>query len=929
MHLTVGERILLHLAEFGTYAERLEVPSEMAQQGIADAAGIYPQHVKRHIDPLLREGYMRERSAHVHGHQRRLKVYHLTDPGQEAAGRLREQVKRETVRVRDAAGVRATTIGDLLHAYPGKVTVPSLVSAVMEGNVVDIASVLQSPAEGFVARLAEAPRTETFVGRRNELDALISGNRIPRVFVVRGVPGIGKSSLAAKACEHLKESGHVYWHRIRPWDTRLSILAGLAEFLAAIGLPGLQSVLKGGNDGRAEPALREDLETTRCVLVFDDAHNAGVDVLGLLRFLKEATLQAPALRLIVLSRRAVSFYDRRDVSLDQVVHEIDLQGLQRDEIALLLPDLAERAMLMGLFEKFGGHPLFVELVRASLPHGTADPALSDMHRFLEEEVYEALSDRERRMMKVAALYQVPFPRESVLVDPSLTHDVFLALMGKSLIRPVGNGVFSVHDTVRDYFESILSSFERKHFAPVVVAQLVRLSDMATAAKELTATLNYLLNAHRLAPLDRDRAVLLERLGDAYERLGDLPAALAGFTEAAQYQEEPESIARIHRKAATALHLRGQSASADAEIGKAFEALGDRTCAERGWLDLLKCRVASAREDWAKSRAYGEAALETFVAVGDLEGQAETWLALGRNETFSPAGSSALAEHDLQKALALKEELGDPNFEARLHSVLVELYTFRFGNARGAETHLRALDALEPSIADPHIQRRIIMLRGWFALLQEADFGRAEEFFTKAAALGRRIHDRRTEVYANYGIAQALLFRGNAESARKALQELAPALPNVCTSGDRVDVLWTIAECSMVLGDLDGFTEAVEQSSDRDLAEGMAARPIHAKVLHGLGRLLSGDKDGCRSDFEDAIRLSETRYLDGDIISAGFVHFYYGVALIAIGRESEGTQHVRRAIDVLQKCGMRAQSTSLVRNQSGIVASLRMASPSSR
>src|SRR5439155_10552015 len=169
-------------------------------------------------------GYMRERSAHVHGHQRRLKVYHLTDPGQEAAGRLREQVKRETVRVRDAAGVRATTIGDLLHAYPGKVTVPSLVSAVMEGNVVDIASVLQSPAEGFVARLAEAPRTETFVGRRNELDALISGNRIPRVFVVRGVPGIGKSSLAAKACEHLKESGHVYWHRIRPWDTRLSIL---------------------------------------------------------------------------------------------------------------------------------------------------------------------------------------------------------------------------------------------------------------------------------------------------------------------------------------------------------------------------------------------------------------------------------------------------------------------------------------------------------------------------------------------------------------------------------------------------------------------------------------------------------------------------------------------------------------------------------
>src|SRR6266568_365880 len=105
VRLTAKERILIHLADYAKYADVVEVTPEMGQEGIAAAAGIYVQHVRQFLDPLLKEGLVRERTAHVKGHRRRLKVYDLTDSGRLSASRLREQVRGEPIRVRDATGV--------------------------------------------------------------------------------------------------------------------------------------------------------------------------------------------------------------------------------------------------------------------------------------------------------------------------------------------------------------------------------------------------------------------------------------------------------------------------------------------------------------------------------------------------------------------------------------------------------------------------------------------------------------------------------------------------------------------------------------------------------------------------------------------------------------------------------------------------------
>jgi len=81
MRLTSKERIVLHLLEYARHAEAAEVPPSMTQEGVTNAAGIDLRHLSQYMHPLIRDGNVRERMAHVTGIRQRRKVYDLTDSG--------------------------------------------------------------------------------------------------------------------------------------------------------------------------------------------------------------------------------------------------------------------------------------------------------------------------------------------------------------------------------------------------------------------------------------------------------------------------------------------------------------------------------------------------------------------------------------------------------------------------------------------------------------------------------------------------------------------------------------------------------------------------------------------------------------------------------------------------------------------------------
>ncbi len=871
----------------------------MTQEALADSAWVELRHLSQYLRPLLREELVRERTCHVEGIRQRRRVYALTEAGQHAAYRLRDRVRAETVPVRDAQGVRQETYAKVLEDARGQIPLLELVHRATRDGRIDLDALAAGPPTPLVEDLAEAPRLDRFVGRTNELGELTGEGAGPRVFVVRGVAGIGKSSLAARACELLRGQRNLFWHTLRPWDTPVSVLTAMGNFLSAIGKPGLRAVVSRGELRDAAEVLREDLPGTRSVLVFDDADQAGEEILSLLRFIKDAVADAPDVRALVLSRRAIAFYDRRDVALRHSVREIDLPGLKAADIAQFLsPEMDVATTRLG--KQFGGHPLFLQLLRSSASGKAPHAAMRDMRRFIEEEVYSGLSEPERRVLNLASLYQVPVPRNALLAEASDSYELILSLANRSLLRPVGDEGFEAHDSIRSVFADLLAPAERERLGAHAVEQLRGLATKARPSGALVACVGYLSNALLLTADPVARADLYEALGDAEEELGDLPAALTAYKEAMKGREGAEAQARLHRKSAQALRQRGEVDAATVEVDDGLRLLGEVVCEERAWLDLGRCAGAQWREAWDEAYEQGDEALRMFRAFRNRMGEASALIQLGFLDIESPRGDPARGETLLGKGLDLAVALGDVNLMARAHTGLAYLFAYRLGRVEESLQHLSAIEALPGTIRDPHARRSLLILKGWLYLEALGDCDSAEGNFQEAIAHARKIHDSTAIVSARTGLASCQYCRGLVEDARHAFEECVKDLLATTMYGATLENAWLAAECSLRLGDLAAFRKWASVLQDPRFAKSVQARPLHAAVFRGVSLFLVGDRDGWRSAFKEAFDAADRGSSSPDPGHLALAHFLCGLTSRVAGEDRDATEHMRVAKDIVSR-----------------------------
>ncbi len=892
-----------------TYREALEVPPEMTQEGLASAAWVELRHLSQYLRPLLGEELVRERTCHVKGIRQRRKVYHLTDAGMHTAYRLRDRVRAETVRVRDASGTHDETVAKVLEALGGKVPLLRVLRRSSQDGAVDLETLLAAPASSLVVEMREAPQLERFVGRDAELAQLTALDTGPRVFVVRGVAGIGKSSVAAKACDMLRGRCNLFWHTLRPWDTPVSVLTALGEFLSVVGKPGLRANVASGEAGNAAEVLRQDLPGTRCFLVFDDAHDAGPEVVALLRFLKEAMADAPDCRALVLTRRAIGFYDRRDVSIRKLVGEIDLGGLRQEDVSAFLESGADE-MDTALVRSLGGHPLFLQLVHA-LPRAPAhESALRDMRHFLEEEIYGELTDAERIALKAASLYRVPAPPTALLAHPAITHDTLLSLTNRSLLRTVGTDRLEVHDTLRRFFADILTPSELAALGGYAATQLRSLASRARGAGDDVGALDFLSNALSLPGTPEEREDLFETLADIHEKIGDLPAALTEYKEADKIAATPEARARLHRKIASAFETRGQLPSATEELASSRRALGDAESPERPWIDLVASRLALSKGDFGESRAAGERALTGFRSRGDRQGEMRACLAMGNVEFEDPQGDPLGAEHHYQAGVRLAQDLGEAEREVRLRIALAHLYANRVGDLTRTIEEFRAIESHADALRDPQTQRSFLMLQAWIALEIRADFPEAVRLFNEAAALARKIHFVSSLPATRYGLALAAYYQGRLEDARTELEAFAGESEELGLQGWVVEALSVLAECDLRRGDIKGFRDVVRSVARPLLAPGRDAHPVRAKLVEAVDHASRNEVDQARTAFDRALQTAAQGQPVEQALELHFVHFYWGIMLGVSGERRESEEHLRMSREYLEKAHLKARLSIL-------------------
>jgi DNA-binding CsgD family transcriptional regulator/tetratricopeptide (TPR) repeat protein len=404
----------------------------------------------------------------------------------------------------------------------------------------------------------------------------------------------------------------------------------------------------------------------------------------------------------------------------------------------------------------------------------------------------------------------------------------------------------------------------------------------------------------LARPDRPAMVaeLLERLGHARSRAGQLEAAVAAWSEAAAALEQAgdrPAVSRLRGLLALAEWDRGRFEAAEAQLAAAFRAIedahADRELAE---LHHIRLRLLVRQGDVARV----EQAAVALLGLAEPRGTRPAVSAhLARADAAFLRGHFAAArEHGLQ-ALAVAERAGLGVLAAQAHRHLA-MTAVNVGDHRLARDHARADLTLARQSGSPSLE-----LGGRFFVVAidlvsddwEEALGGADELL----AHGHRVGHARSVATALAGRAFVVAHRGRPEEAARCLAE-AREVYGAAAAADRH--IFTVVELAEA-------TAALAAGDPRRGEERATAAVATPTVLPCLGLAVLGEAQVAAGD--PAGGLDSARRLAGlgpdAPWPAACASRVEGLARAALGERSAALACLRRAADRLDGLGLPFQA----------------------
>lgn len=455
--LTVQEKILLHLLEHSKSEDRFEVPYSLTQDGIAEAVGVKRSYVSQANREMIEKGIAAEKLSHVKGEARRRKTYFLTPEGMTQAKKLMDNVNEIKVKLRNVKGEKEVRLGEINRLTKKKLPILETLDAISEEGVFD--ALLKPPLKPTprIDYSQTYPRPKYFFGREEELKEIDKWLRSKKmkVLVVKGIAGIGKTTLLAKVASEEKEK-RIFWYKFHNWSTLRNLLSHLSEFLMEFQRDALKLYLDENrviDIGDVQALLATQLKDVDALLIFDDFQGANDQILDLFESLIEVIGGLDHVKMVLLGREIPKFYDRRDVLVSKLISELQLNGLDKNSsLKLLRKRKIEKENFDRIYEATKGHPLSLELVEFT----KGEIGKRSIEQFLSEEVLKRLGDKEKRLLRFASVFRYPVKSEAFLSFPKeenkemITHETIDDLVEMSLlISP--DSLYDVHDVIREFF----------------------------------------------------------------------------------------------------------------------------------------------------------------------------------------------------------------------------------------------------------------------------------------------------------------------------------------------------------------------------------------------------------------------------------------------------------------------------------------------
>jgi len=151
------------------------------------------------------------------------------------------------------------------------------------------------------------PRIQSFVGRGSELRELLS-SLDKNIIIIEGIPGIGKTYVAARFADEITDMYDVYWYEdLSGFSTVSSVMQKLSIFLKENGRSRLFNSIdtRGYDIDVLITILKNELINNRFAIFFDNYHRAEDELNPLMKQL----LQIESSKIILITSKEPDFYN--------------------------------------------------------------------------------------------------------------------------------------------------------------------------------------------------------------------------------------------------------------------------------------------------------------------------------------------------------------------------------------------------------------------------------------------------------------------------------------------------------------------------------------------------------------------------------------------------------------------------------------------
>lgn len=420
------------------------LPPEVTQKGIAKSIGARRTNVTMELKKLKEEGLVEESRSRIVGSKGKMKCYFLTEKGGDYAREMKDAILNKEIVLKDVDGREVRVKGnEALRRMRQNLSLstPEAIGEILATDYVDLALYTSVPPE------KPFPLPERFFGREKEIQEIsdILSQSQPLVVSLMGVTGVGKTSLAAKVASEFR--GASFFHRTHEWDSPSTIMRALASFLKEQGKDRMFRYARNFQPDPREIAiiLREDLP--HGLLVFDDCHKSE-HIQSFLSALMDIGENWSA-KIIAVSRRKPSFYNRADITVKGIVGEYNLSGLDRQSARELL-ESTHGALDDRTFERIysmtDGHPMQLLLVTAESLSKAKTDAREDYMTYVHEEIVPELTEEEEEVLARCSVFRESFPPEGL---GAVSQKTIEDLVERSILLEDGEN-YTMHEMVKEF-----------------------------------------------------------------------------------------------------------------------------------------------------------------------------------------------------------------------------------------------------------------------------------------------------------------------------------------------------------------------------------------------------------------------------------------------------------------------------------------------